>query len=133
MRVYSAYRAAAGAVMANELGFDIDRAWVGGAESQFSAGRQSGIEVHEVQRDDLVEAAIEAAGRYVNSTLLDMNDDLDLEGLDDIGEVARGLVVNTFSNLYKWSEVLMVGRALLERGVLTGAEVILAAGEAYDV
>lgn len=116
MRVYSAYRAAAGAVMAHILGFDISQAWVGGLESQFSAGRQSGVEV---QQDHNACLILEAADGYINSIMLDMHDGR--EDLDEAREDAAVLVTDTLDD---WpGAVEVVAQALLKHGALSGADV----------
>ncbi len=115
MRVFSAYRAAAGAVMAYELGFDISQAWVGGIESQFSAGRQGGVDV---QQDEAY-LILEAAEGYINSIMLDMND-----GREDLDEARESAMITVTDNLNdRWPLLHAVAEALLEHVVLTGADV----------
>lgn len=135
MRVYSAYRAAAGAVMAYELGFDIDRAWVGGAGSQFSPGRQGGVEIRRDDPNTALERGfiLAAAARYTDSITMEMQDDCGWETLFTHQEkkVEQMFFFRVIDD--KWSAVVAVAEALLERGSLTGAGLMCVMSAKHDV
>ncbi len=126
MRVFSAYRAAGQAVVAHALGWDVDRVWIGGAESQFSPGRQGGVEIRRDDPDIALEHAfiMAAAGRHLDSMTMEMeDDDCGWEHLfsQELTDARRRFFSREIDN--RWATIGAVAGALLERGALTGADV----------
>ncbi len=124
-RVFSAYRVAGQAVIAEVLGWDVDRVWIGGAESQFSPGRRGGVEIRSDDQDTALERAfiMAAAGRYLDSMTMEMEDDCGWEHLfsQERADAQMRFFSREIDN--RWATVGAVAGALLEGGVLTGADV----------
>lgn len=125
-RVFSAYRAAGQAVVAEVLGWDVDRVWIGGAESQFSPGRQGGVEIRRDDPDTALERAfiMAAAGRHLDSMTMEMeDDDCGWEHLfsQELTDAHRRFFSREIDN--RWATIGAVAGALLERGTLSGADV----------